>query len=159
MFSVAFSWTESKISANLSYVTVRGEEIWNFRRGARRIVRNLIRPSRLHTSTGWPATCVLITVNEAQRYLATSKPTVKWTTQSALVTSKRYDSRIAVVCLRITLATKLYVRWNLAFALRHKEYGNAMFYSGIPYNYSNVYRNTFITSKTFHGVFKHEGLS
>jgi hypothetical protein len=54
----------------LSYITVRGEGKME---GARREQGAVfVIPFPLHISAGWSPTCVLVTVNEAQRYLATS---------------------------------------------------------------------------------------
>jgi hypothetical protein len=63
--------TRRKISASLSYDTVRGERKMERTRGEQdAFAQSLSFPHR--TSAVWPPTCVFVTVNEARRYLATS---------------------------------------------------------------------------------------
>jgi hypothetical protein len=60
-----------KVSVSLSYVTVRGEGKMERARGSKTpyMLLLLLPP---HISVGWPPMCVFVTVNVAQRYLATS---------------------------------------------------------------------------------------
>jgi hypothetical protein len=64
-------YTGHKISASLSYVTVRGVGRWKGQGGAKTPYA-LWLPLPPRTSTGWPPTCVFVTVNEARIYLAIS---------------------------------------------------------------------------------------
>jgi hypothetical protein len=68
--------TGRKISARLTYITVTGEGKMERARGEQDAifaVASLLLP---RTSSAWPLTCVFVTVNEAQRYLATSL--IRW---------------------------------------------------------------------------------
>jgi hypothetical protein len=64
-------YTGRKISASLSYVTVRGEGKMERSRGSKTSYA-LSLPLLPRTSAGWPTMCVFVTVSEARRYLATS---------------------------------------------------------------------------------------
>jgi hypothetical protein len=66
-------YTGRKIPASLSYVILRGEGKMEDARGSKTPYA-LSFPLPPRTSAGWPPTCVFVTVNEARRYLATSRP-------------------------------------------------------------------------------------
>jgi hypothetical protein len=63
-------WSGCKISASLSYITVREEGKMERARGSK-MPYALLLPFPPHTSAGWSPICLFVTINEAQRYLAT----------------------------------------------------------------------------------------
>jgi hypothetical protein len=79
-------YTGRKISASLSYVTVRGEGKLERTRSSK-TPHALSLPLPPRTLASWPPTCVFVTVNEARRYLTTSITTTLSVDQTSYIAS------------------------------------------------------------------------